>query len=397
MQGIDVSKWNGSNDFNRAKADGVEFVIIRSNYGYNDNFELQGYDEYFEENYSRAKKEGLPIGIYCYNYSQTIAQAEAEAKRTLKCLKGKTVDIAVFADAEDKYFLQGDNPTQKVIAYLKIIKSAGYKIGVYANANWFNNYLDLEKIKRELGEVITWIAHYNSGIYNANPNYYKGRYDIWQYGSEGYYVDGVSNFGGGIGYVDTNISYIDFAKKESEEYMEQISERYMLNGNYSIDSLPWWCSDKKNIGSTLDYTGYVVTVSRKWGNYWYSQFLGGWIDYKAFTKVDILDEIRTVVDGGYSVDTLPWGTPGYKTVMRAEELKGKSLRITAKKGAYYYIHELAKWIDEKAFGSPKKKTIEEIAKEVLEGKWGNYPERKTLLEKAGYNYEEVQSKVEELA
>ena len=42
------------------------------------------------------------------------------------------------------------------------------------------------------------------------------------------------------------------------------------------------------------------------------------------------------------------------------------------------------------------KTIEEIAKEVLEGKWSNGDKRKSKLEKAGYNYSEVQSKVNDL-
>lgn len=43
-----------------------------------------------------------------------------------------------------------------------------------------------------------------------------------------------------------------------------------------------------------------------------------------------------------------------------------------------------------------KKSVEEIAKEVIIGKWGNGSERKSRLEKAGYNYSEVQKKVNEL-
>lgn len=43
-----------------------------------------------------------------------------------------------------------------------------------------------------------------------------------------------------------------------------------------------------------------------------------------------------------------------------------------------------------------KKSIEEIAKEVIAGKWGNGANRKTALEKAGYNYKEVQSVVNKL-
>jgi hypothetical protein len=42
------------------------------------------------------------------------------------------------------------------------------------------------------------------------------------------------------------------------------------------------------------------------------------------------------------------------------------------------------------------KSVTEIAKEVIQGKWGNGTARKEALEKAGYNYSEVQKKVNEL-
>lgn len=44
----------------------------------------------------------------------------------------------------------------------------------------------------------------------------------------------------------------------------------------------------------------------------------------------------------------------------------------------------------------KKKTVTEIAREVIAGKWGVYPERKERLEKAGYNYKSVQATVNKL-
>lgn len=144
-------------------------------------------------------------------------------------------------------------------------------------------------------------------------------------------------------------NYLEGDEEVKEEFMEQIQERYMINGNYSIDSLPWWCDDKKNVGTTADYQGYVVTVSRKWGNYWYSQYLGGWIDHRAFEEVETISEEKTVKNKGYSVDTKPWGTKGFETVGKSDELIGKDFKITARKGAYLYIHSKAKWVDEKAF------------------------------------------------
>lgn len=44
-----------------------------------------------------------------------------------------------------------------------------------------------------------------------------------------------------------------------------------------------------------------------------------------------------------------------------------------------------------------KKSIEEIAKEVLAGKWGNGADRKKNLAAAGYDYDDIQAKVNELS
>lgn len=44
----------------------------------------------------------------------------------------------------------------------------------------------------------------------------------------------------------------------------------------------------------------------------------------------------------------------------------------------------------------QKKSVDEIAKEVIAGKWGNGSDRKNRLEAAGYNYSEVQSAVNAL-
>lgn len=45
---------------------------------------------------------------------------------------------------------------------------------------------------------------------------------------------------------------------------------------------------------------------------------------------------------------------------------------------------------------PVKKSIDEIAKEVIAGQWGNGQDRVNRLQEAGYNYEEVQNKVNQL-
>lgn len=45
---------------------------------------------------------------------------------------------------------------------------------------------------------------------------------------------------------------------------------------------------------------------------------------------------------------------------------------------------------------PAKKSVDEVAREVIQGKWGNGSERKKRLIDAGYDYNEVQKRVNEL-
>ncbi|MEE1397517.1 MAG: hypothetical protein U0L99_05945, partial [Ruminococcus sp.] len=45
---------------------------------------------------------------------------------------------------------------------------------------------------------------------------------------------------------------------------------------------------------------------------------------------------------------------------------------------------------------PTKKSIDEIAREVIQGKWGNGTDRKNKLTNAGYDYNAVQKRVNEL-
>ena len=47
-------------------------------------------------------------------------------------------------------------------------------------------------------------------------------------------------------------------------------------------------------------------------------------------------------------------------------------------------------------GTGNKKTVTEIAKEVIQGKWGNGEDRKNRLTKAGYDYQAVQAEVNRL-
>ena len=77
VKGIDVSKWQGEIDWNKVKADGIKFAMIRLGYGSADGNSC-GLDGYFEKNVSNALKAGINIGCYFYSYATSVAAAKKE-------------------------------------------------------------------------------------------------------------------------------------------------------------------------------------------------------------------------------------------------------------------------------------------------------------------------------
>ena len=77
-----------------------------------------------------------------------------------------------------------------------------------------------------------------------------------------------------------------------------------------------------------------------------------------------------------------------------QNYQGQEVTLTRKWGSYYYVKELKGWVDYRAFINEK--AIKEVAKEVIQGNWGNGELRRAKLENAGYNYYEVQKEVNRL-
>jgi len=199
IKGIDVSKWQGVIDWKKVKSDGVEFAFIRTGYG--TNYE----DPFFKSNIANAKAAGMKVGVYHYSYATTVAQAEAEAKWTLKLLGNVDLDYPVAFDIEEsKVAALGKTlVTSMISAYIKVIKDAGYRAMLYTNTNWRNNYIDMAK----LADVPLWQAHYPyanepdlNKVLKAKPKAIDDRVSIWQCSDKGR-VSGIS------GNVDMNICY----------------------------------------------------------------------------------------------------------------------------------------------------------------------------------------------
>ncbi len=59
MTGIDVSQYQGNITWKKVKDAGIDFAYIRSNVGLKE-------DELLKQNCSRARKNGIPFGLYVY-------------------------------------------------------------------------------------------------------------------------------------------------------------------------------------------------------------------------------------------------------------------------------------------------------------------------------------------
>lgn len=202
--GIDVSKWNKDIDWEKVKKAGVEFVIIRCGYRGSSTGSLV-IDPYFEQNIRGAQAAGLNVGIYFFTQAVTEVEAVEEASMVLSLIKNYHITYPVFIDTEGAGGngradnLNVEKRTLVCKAFCDTIESGGYKAGVYASKNWYNNRINVE----ELEEYYIWLAEYRKA-----PTY-EGYYDMWQYSSKGQ-IDGIS------GNVDLNISYIDIFADERD-------------------------------------------------------------------------------------------------------------------------------------------------------------------------------------
>lgn len=203
---IDVSSWQGKIDWAKVKPQ-ISGAILRCGYG--SDIKSQD-DEYFKRNADECTRLGIPFGVYLYSYAKTEAQAKSEAAHVLRLIKDYKLAYPVYYDLEEKGTEKGAVERAKIFA--EIIEKAGYWCGIYANLNWWNNYL------KGLDGYTKWVAQYNTKCD------YKGKnLDMWQYSSGGT-VKGIS------GRVDMNWCYRDFPveingkKVETETKKETVKE-----------------------------------------------------------------------------------------------------------------------------------------------------------------------------
>ena len=95
----------------------------------------------------------------------------------LRLMEGKKPLYPVCLDVEDgcQKGLSKEALTEIVYTILTRIEAAGYYAMLYANKDWLENRLDMDR----LGRFDVWLAQWKE-----EPAY-EGQFGIWQYSSEG--------------------------------------------------------------------------------------------------------------------------------------------------------------------------------------------------------------------
>jgi len=184
FKGIDISKWQGNVDFNKVKADGIQFVIIKAG-------EKNFADSKFEQYYKDATAAGLSVGAYWYTHAKSVAEVQAEMNACINVIKGKKFDYPIFLDIEGDALSSSKATIQNIIcAWCDGMFAKKWYGGIYMSKSPLSG-LD----NKVIGKYPIWVAQY------ASKCSYKGSYGMWQYSSTGR-VSGIS------GNVDMDISYV---------------------------------------------------------------------------------------------------------------------------------------------------------------------------------------------
>ena len=232
-RGIDVSNYQGTVDWNKVKAAGIDFAILKVGPVYGNP------DDSFERNAAECERLGIPYGVYYYSYARSVEDANKEADRTLAWLGGHHPSLPVYYDLEDSYILQDpdfskDKLTQIAQAFCNRMEAVGFKSGIYANLNWLNNYLN----SPSLSGYDHWVAQYN---WRCD---YAGSYSFWQYSSSG-------NVPGVNGRCDMNYCFNGSLLNVDDSKMHIQYEAHVSNIG--------WMSSKRD-GSTAGTTGQSKSV-----------------------------------------------------------------------------------------------------------------------------------------
>lgn len=185
-RGIDISEFQGEIDFEEVRRSGIEAVYIRVGAG-------EYTDEYFAENYERAKATGLKIGFYHYVTARSVDEGRRQARFFASLAAGREPDMRLAMDFEYFGSLSVSQINAISEAYLDELTALTKREAVI--------YSDLSNARNIFSRALAekyplWAAQYGADEPSAN-----GKWREWvgfQYTDEG-------RVGGIYGNVDRNI------------------------------------------------------------------------------------------------------------------------------------------------------------------------------------------------
>ena len=175
--GIDISSYQSNMNLTKAKNEGVEFAILRAGFtgwGTGTNYNK---DSSFENFYSKCKDFNIPVGAYWYSCADSYQKGVNEANYMYNnCLKGKQFEYPIYIDVEDSHWQAKTKrgTTEAIKGFCETLEKLGFYVGIYANTNWFKNYIYTDELKA----YDKWVASWGSN----RPSYPEG--GMWQFGGE---------------------------------------------------------------------------------------------------------------------------------------------------------------------------------------------------------------------
>ncbi|MBQ7480701.1 MAG: hypothetical protein IJT80_02360 [Lachnospiraceae bacterium] len=204
-RGVDVSKYQGTIDWAKVKAAGIDFAMIRVGARGYGSAQLM-LDDNFVTNIMGARAAGLETGAYFFSQATTEEEAVEEANFTVGALMnyGATYPVAIDVewienDRARTDDLTAEERTDLAVKYCETVKAFGYKPMIYATRDMLIAGMLPDKLK----DYDVWLSDdYRPEVGTDYPY----EFNMWQYTKKGS-VDGIP------GEVDINISFVNYKEK----------------------------------------------------------------------------------------------------------------------------------------------------------------------------------------
>ena len=247
-KGVDVSGVQGDIDWAKAKANGVDFAILKATAGNTIT------DSRFHQNMKAAQAAGVPVGAYHFFYASNVAETKAEAEYFLKTVKGYTFQYPLVLDVEGNALnLPKETLVSLVELFCDMVEEAGYYVSIYASASPLNGILN----GPGMNKFDIWVAQWSQEAPTIPLPY-----GLWQHSNQGS-VAGISTR------VDLDYAYQDYPAIMKQAGLNGFGKRPVVAGaRVSLSGTPLYATASTKVqAGTLTGTYYLYDGVQVNGRY----------------------------------------------------------------------------------------------------------------------------------